>query len=119
MKHGAFLVTKFIAYFVTLSVILGWLTNFSWENLALLSGVLAVVAFLGDVILLPKLNNTVATLADMGMALLIIGFAGNRLLSMDLTLINISYFLIAAVVIGVVEWIAHGYYQRMVLKRPL
>lgn len=120
MKHGTILVAKFVAYFVTLSVILGWLSNFSWGALAMLSAVLTVVGYiLGDVLLLPNVNNTAATLADILLALLVIGFAGNRLYSMDLTLINISYFLAASILIGVVEWVFHGYYQRRVLKRPL
>ncbi|PTX55332.1 uncharacterized protein DUF2512 [Melghirimyces profundicolus] len=120
MLHGKLLLVKFIATYLSLIIALGWVQNLNWLHLAVVSLVLTVVGYiLGEVWILPHVNNTVLTLVDVVLALLVIGFVGNRLYAMDLTLTNLSFFLGAALFIAVVEWIIHAYVQKNVLKRAL
>jgi hypothetical protein len=73
MKHVKALAIKFVSSLVLLSLILGLFFDMAYSNIFLITLVLGVAAYLiGDLLILPRTNNTVATIADFGLAFLII-----------------------------------------------
>ena len=70
---------------------------------------------IGDLLILPASNNTVATLADAGLALATI-YMFNYL--WDARYISFYDALVAAAVIGVGEWFFHKYVNNQVLPSP-
>jgi uncharacterized BrkB/YihY/UPF0761 family membrane protein len=73
MSHLKAIVIKFIATFALLYIILGIVYDVQFENILLISLVLGVISYIvGDLVILPRTNNMVATLADFGLAFLVI-----------------------------------------------
>ncbi|WP_186580479.1 YndM family protein [Aquibacillus kalidii] len=73
MKHGKALLIKFVATLALLYIILDLMYAMTFGEVFALTAVLGIVAYLvGDMFVLPRTNNTIATLADFGLAWLII-----------------------------------------------
>lgn len=73
MNHVKAFIIKFILSFILLTLILSGLYNFSVRNVFYISVVLGVLSYIiGDVLILRRSNNTVATIADFGLAWLTI-----------------------------------------------
>lgn len=69
MEHGKALAIKGVMTFVILLLILGLMFGMSLGNVLLTTVVLGIISYLvGDLFILPKTNNTVATLSDIGLA---------------------------------------------------
>ncbi|WP_185955973.1 DUF2512 family protein [Melghirimyces algeriensis] len=120
MRYFQILLIKFASIFLSLVVALGWVQNLNWIHLLVIGFLYSLVSYIvGEIILLPYVNNTILTLLDFVLSLMVITFVGNRLYGMDLTLINLSFFASAAIFIAVVEWVVHAYVQKNMLKRPL
>ena len=80
MKHIKAFAIKFISTLVLLYVILGMFYDMSFGNVFLITLVLGAVAYIfGDMLILSKTNNTIATLADFGLAFLLIWLMGESL----------------------------------------
>ena len=80
MKHIKPLAIKFISSLVLLSVILGLFFDMSFGNIFLITLVLGVVSYvIGDLFILRRTNNIIATLADLGLAFLVIRFMSDSL----------------------------------------
>ena len=80
MKHIKPLAIKFISSLVLLSVILGLFFDMSFGNIFLITLVLGVVSYvIGDLFILRRTNNIIATLADLGLAFLVIRFMSDTL----------------------------------------
>lgn len=80
MRHIRNLVIKFIATFAVLFIILGMFYDMSFGNVLSISLVLTLAAYLiGDRLILPRTNNTMATVADFGLAFLVIWLMGENL----------------------------------------
>jgi uncharacterized BrkB/YihY/UPF0761 family membrane protein len=114
MKHVKALAIKFVSSLVLLSLILGLLYDMSFGNIFLITLVLGVAAYLiGDLLILPRTNNTVATIADFGLAFLIIWLMSRGLTYGD------NYFsmsLIAALGVALFEYMFHKYVANNVVK---
>ncbi|MFS0777275.1 YndM family protein [Neobacillus sp. 3P2-tot-E-2] len=113
MKHVKALAIKFVSSLVLLSLILGLLFDMAFSNIFLITLVLGVAAYLiGDLLILPKTNNTIATIADFGLALFIIWIMSENLTYGD------SHFLmslIAALGVALFEYMFHKYVANNVL----
>lgn len=73
MKHVWALCLKFIASLVLLYVILTLFFGVPFGDVFVLTLILGIVSYLvGDLWLLPRTNNTTATMADFGLALILI-----------------------------------------------
>lgn len=73
MDHLKAIIIKFLASTVVLYVILGLFYGMSFGSVLILSLILGVVSYIvGDMIILPKTNNTTATIADFLLSLLVI-----------------------------------------------
>ncbi|TDL75561.1 DUF2512 family protein [Rhodococcus qingshengii] len=67
MKHVKALVIKFVSSLVLLSLILGLFFDMAFSNIFLITLVLCIEAyFIGYLLILPRTNNTVATIVDFG-----------------------------------------------------
>ncbi|MDQ1002327.1 uncharacterized BrkB/YihY/UPF0761 family membrane protein [Neobacillus niacini] len=114
MKHVKAMAIKFVSSLVLLSLILGLLYDMSFGNIFLITLVLGVAAYLiGDLLILPRTNNTVATIADFGLAFLIIWLMSRSLTYGDN---HFSMSLIAAIGVALFEYMFHKYVANNVLK---
>jgi hypothetical protein len=114
MKHVKAFAIKFVSSLVLLSLILGLLFDMAFSNIFLITLVLGVAAYLiGDLMILPRTNNTVATIADFGLALLIIWFMSENLTYGDN---HFSMSLIAALGVAIFEYMFHKYVANNVIK---
>ncbi len=112
MKHIIALVLKFAIIAVVLELILPRITNLSVLQTLYVALTVTIIAYLiGDLFILAKSNNTVATLSDAGLAFITI-WAFNFIYRN--ARISLTDALIAAVVLAVGEWIYHKYVRRAV-----
>jgi hypothetical protein len=113
MKHVKALAIKFVSSLVLLSLILGLLYDMSFSNIFLITLVLGVAAYvIGDLLILPRTNNTVATIADFGLAFLIIWLMSRSLTYGDN---HFSMSLIAALGVALFEYMFHKYVANNVI----
>lgn len=113
MEHIKAILIKFIATIVLLFIILGLFYNMAFRDIFFISLVLGVAAYiLGDLIILPRTNNTVATISDFILAVVII-WAMSNALGYDGNLFTMS--LISSIVVGVFEFFFHRYLLKNVL----
>ncbi|MHA6252647.1 YndM family protein [Oceanobacillus sp. CAU 1775] len=112
-KHVKALLIKFVGSFFLLYIILGLIYGMEFGEVLLLSAVLGVAAYLiGDMIILPKTNNFVATLADFVLAGIIIYVFVGGLTTID----NVfTVTLLATIGVALFEVIFHRYLQNFVL----
>jgi hypothetical protein len=114
MKHLRAITIKFLASLVLLYVILGLMYDMSFTNVFLISLVLGLASYvIGDLFLLPRTNNTISTLADFGLAFMIIWLLGESLTYGD-SLLGAS--LISAAGVALFEYFFHKYMARSVLE---
>ncbi len=113
MKHITSLLIKVVMIAVVLEVVLGLLTNLTFTQILYVSLAVTIVAYLiGDMVVLPMANNnTIATVADIGLSLVTIYLFNYAWTNRH---ISITDALIAAVVIGVGEWVFHKYVAKNV-----
>lgn len=113
MKHLGALLVKFIIVAVVLEIVLLSVTALSFTNILVVSLTITLLAYLvGDLAILPKSNNTAATIADMGLSLIVI-----LLFNYVYPGAGISFFdaLFASVVLGIGEWVYHKFIAKSVL----
>jgi hypothetical protein len=107
MKHVKALAIKFVSSLALLSIILGLFFDMAFSNIFLITLVLGVAAYIiGDLLILPRTNNTVATIADFGLAFLIIWLMSENLTYGDN---HFSMSLIAALGVALFEYMFHKY----------
>lgn len=114
MKHVEALVLKFIIVAVILELVLMSLTNLTFGRILFISLIVTVLAYLiGDMLILPHSNNTVATICDFILALFTV------------LIFNYVYYnaritfwaaLFSAAIIGVGEWFFHKYLVKRTIK---
>lgn len=115
MKHVTALLIKFVMTTIVLEIVLGMLTNLTFTSVLYIAVAVTILAYIiGDLLILPATNNTVATIADIGLALATI-YMFNFL--WNTTTISFVNALISAVVIGVGEWFFHKYVSNNVLEK--
>ncbi len=114
MKHVKALAIKFVSCLVLLSLVLGGLYGISFGDIFTISLVLGVASYvIGDLIILPRTNNTVATIADFGMALLVIYVLCDNLTPLENLFVP---SLIAAAGTALFEYFFHKYVYNTVLS---
>jgi len=115
MKHVRALAIKFISSLVLLYMILGVAFDMSFGNVFLISLVLGAVSYLiGDLFILPKTNNTIATIADFGLAFLLIWLIGDSITYGD-DIVTAAFA--SAVGVALFEYFFHKYMDNIILKQ--
>ena len=118
MKYVTAVIIKFVMVTFVLWVILGGLYNVSFGDILTISILLTGVGFLvGDLFILPRVNNTVATLADFGLTLLGVWVLGALLFERPIPLGTAAF--LSAVVFMVGEFFFHMYLQKQGLTKGL
>jgi hypothetical protein len=113
MKHVRALAIKFISTLVLLYIILGVFNDVAFRNVFLISLVVSIAAYLiGDMFILPRTNNTIATLSDFGLAFAIIWFMSENLTYGDSML---GEAFTAALALGLFEFMFHRYLAKNIL----
>lgn len=79
MEHIKAMAIKFIGSLVLLYIVLGLFYGMSFGNVFLITLVWGIASYLGDLFILPRINNTIATIADFGLAFIIIWLMGENL----------------------------------------
>ncbi|MGE7431963.1 YndM family protein [Bacillus thuringiensis] len=117
MKHVKAFAVKFVSNLILLSVILGFFFNMQFRNIFLITLVLCAAAYLiGDLLILPRTNNTVATIIDFGLAFVVIWLMSENLTYGDDELIM---SLIAAIGVALFEYMFHRYLSKNILPDRL
>lgn len=107
MSHLRALALKFIASLVLLYIILGLFYGMSFGNVFTISLVLGIISYIvGDLILLPRTSNTVATITDFALAFMVIWFMGVNMVFRG-NLFTMS--LIGALGVAAFEYFFHRY----------
>lgn len=113
LRHIRALGTKTLAIVIISAILTPMFTDQPASHGIIIGVVFSVLAYLlGDLLILPASNNTVATAADMVLAALVY-WSGVKLLKG--TGLSVGELLFFAVVIGVSEWFLHKYLARFVL----
>ncbi|WP_259415799.1 YndM family protein [Bacillus toyonensis] len=117
MKHIVALLIKYTAITAVLLIILGIFQDISIPRILLISLLLTGAAYLiGDLFILPKYGNMIATIADFGLTFFGIWLLTSLFTDLDATRnIGLSSF-IAALIIGGTEIFFHIYMKRLVLR---
>ncbi|PEQ38388.1 YndM family protein [Bacillus thuringiensis] len=116
MKHIVALLIKYTAITAVLLIILSIFKSISIPKVLLISLFLTGAAYLiGDLFILPKYGNMIATIADLGLSFFGIWLLISLFTDLDATRnIGVSSF-IAALIIGGTEVFFHIYMKRLVL----
>ncbi|MBO0991796.1 YndM family protein [Bacillus sp. SD088] len=105
MDHLKAITIKFLASLALLYMILGMFYGMSFANVFLITLTLGVVSYLiGDLLILPRTNNSIATAADFGLSLFVIWMMSIALTT-GANLFMMS--LVAAVGITIFEYFFH------------
>jgi hypothetical protein len=113
MRHFKAILIKFVACFALLAIILGGIYGITLGDVFVISLVLGIIAYAaGDLFLLRRSNNTTATLADFGLAFVIIWALTANMTPVDDVLVP---SLIAAAGVAVFEYFYHKYLAKNVL----
>ncbi len=115
MKHIYALLIKFVMIVIITWIVLGMLTNLRFGDILYISAAVTILAYIiGDLLILSATNNTVATLSDFVLALVVI-----YLFNFLWTTNQISFrdAFITAVLIGLGEWFYHKYVSNKVFPK--
>ncbi|MBE6066579.1 MAG: DUF2512 family protein [Clostridium lundense] len=112
MKHVIALIIKFIMIAAVLEIILSMLTNFNFVRILYISLIVTLSAYIvGDLLILSATNNTIATIADVGLAAFVLYMFNFFWIPRQISLLDA---LICAAVIGIGEWFFHHYIKNNV-----
>lgn len=109
MNHTKLIGIKFIATFILLFLVLGIGFTISIADIVLINMVSILAYFVGDLLILSRTNNTIATLADISIAFVVIFLMTDALLASTEAFIAA---LLSAVLIGLYEWFFHPFVIR-------
>ncbi|PFB78636.1 DUF2512 domain-containing protein [Bacillus thuringiensis] len=117
MKHIVALLIKYTAITAVLLIVLSIFQGISIPRVLLISLFLTGAAYLiGDLFILPKYGNMIATMADFGLSFFGTWLLTSLFTNLDATRnIGLSSF-IAALIIGGTEVFFHIYMKRLVLR---
>jgi hypothetical protein len=105
-SHAILIAIKLVAVFVAMYVVLGLIYGVSSGNVFMLSVLLTVVAYLlGDLVILRRTTNIIATIADFGLAFVLLWLVGTYMINGGVNWFMAS--LVSAIVIGVLEAVFH------------
>jgi len=115
MRHAIALLIKFAAIATVLFSLLGIFYNATPGEILSIAIITTLVAYvLGDLFLLPRFGNLVATIADFGLAFLAVWALGSIFIEQTFDILTASFF--AALAITVVEAFFHIYMANRVLN---
>ncbi|MGG0720380.1 YndM family protein [Robertmurraya massiliosenegalensis] len=111
MEHFKALAIKFIASLALLYIILGLYYGMTFGTVFLITLILGIISYIvGDLGILPRTGNAIATLADFGLALAVI-WVMISLLTSAMNAFTMSLF--SAIAVTIFEFFFHSYMSNM------
>ncbi|WP_158553365.1 YndM family protein [Peribacillus saganii] len=111
MRHLMAYAIKFTGTLIVLGIILGALFNYSFTDVLLITFVLTLAGYIiGDLLILPRTNNSVASAADFGLSFLVIMWLSSIITYED-DLLTAS--LISAIAVTLMEFLYHKFVARI------
>lgn len=118
MNHITALLIKYTAIIAVLLTILGIAQNVSIPRILFISLVITGAAYLiGDLFILPRYGNMIATVADFGLIFLGVWGLAYFLTDIYSTRVITIFSFWSALIIGVIEVFFHIYMQKLVLLK--
>lgn len=116
MNHTKALLIKFVSSLIVLYIILGYFYGMTFGDVFLITLVLGIVSYIiGDMFILRRSNNFVATVSDFILAFIVIRLMSDNLIEgADGNLLQMS--LIASLAVAVFEYFFHKYFAHNVLS---
>jgi Protein of unknown function (DUF2512) len=108
MKFLSSLLIKFVMVTAVLWIVLG-MFGVSFGNILFTSVLLTVISLTGDILVLPRIGNVAATIADFGLALVLIWLVGSFIYEQPVR-VGMAAF-VSAIVIALGEFLYHKYLQ--------
>ncbi|MGM8364006.1 YndM family protein [Virgibacillus sp. W0181] len=113
MNHGKAIVIKFIIVSIVICSLFGIFTNVTLSMLFVMSLIVTGVAyFIGDLLLLRKFGNVIATFLDFGLLILSVWMLANLFIDTSMAMLLVSFYV--AFIITFTEPLFHGYMQEKV-----
>lgn len=112
-----YLLIKFIMTLVVLWIVLGWIYGVSFTDVLITSVVLTGVGFIADVYILPRIGNVFASIADFGLALVVIWLVGSYLFEPPVPLWSAAF--LSALIIMIGELFFHRYMESTVFDEEI
>lgn len=108
MRYIEAILMKFAMVFAVLFVILGIVYGIELMDIFLISLVITIVGFIGDLVIYPKTSNKVATAGDLVLVFLLVWLLGMVWIeNPESSLIMPAIF--SAIIIAIGEWFFHIY----------
>lgn len=115
MEHFKALALKFLATLALLYIILGLYYGMTFGTVFLITLIVGIISYIiGDLGILPRTNNAIATLADFGLALAVI-WVMISLLTASTNAFTMALF--SAIGVAIFEFFFHSYMAN-ILKNP-
>lgn len=99
---------------VALWIVLGLFYGISFGNILLISTILTVIAFVGDVFLLPKVGNFIAAASDLLLAFFVVWGLGTWAYGENTSMFAAAF--LSSLFIGVGEMFYHRYFRDHVME---
>lgn len=115
MRQVNALIIKFVMVTVILEIVLNLMTDLTFWNTVVISAAVTILSYIiGDLVILRATNNIIATIADVGLALVTI-----YMFNFLQYTVQISFFsaLVSAAILGVCEWFFHKYFANSVFPK--
>lgn len=116
MKHIEAILIKFAMTFSVLFVILGLMYGVQVFVIFILSAVITVIGFVGDLLLYPRTSNKIATSGDLVLTFLVVWLLGEWLIdNPDFSLLMAAFS--SALLMAAGEWFFHLYMKKRVWEQ--
>ncbi|MDE4085539.1 YndM family protein [Planococcus maritimus] len=111
MKHIEAILMKFAMSFAVVFLILGLIYGVSVFDIFVISLVITVIGYVGDMLLFPRTSNKIATAGDLVLAFLIVWLLGEFLIgNTDFSILAATIY--TAILIAAGEWFYHIYLKK-------
>ena len=114
MQYTKAFFIKLAMTIVVLWIVLGLFFGISFGNILLIGTILSVVAFVGDVFILPNVSNIFAVAADVVIAFFGVWALGTIFFGQNISVFAAAFF--SALFIGIVEFFYHRYFRNHVIQ---
>ncbi|WP_171016801.1 YndM family protein [Pseudalkalibacillus caeni] len=116
MEHVRAFLIKFGIITVVLLLVFGLFYGVDFADIVSISLILSIVAYIGDLAIMPRVGNTIATLGDIALSYVMLYVLGGLFIEAAIPLGWASF--ISAVIIGGGEFFFHRYLQKTVTHDP-
>lgn len=105
-------IVKFIMTLAILWVVLGWFFGVSFTNILITTIAVSIVGYIADLFILPRANNTVATIVDLVVTYAVVWIVGANAYAAPVALNAAA--ITSAIVIGIGEMFFHRYMANVI-----